>query len=401
MQLESSRSLGRSLITGAVALCILCGSPSGPAHATLRRVPEMYPSIQSAIYAAEEGDSVLIAPGTYRGPENRNIELAGKDIVVTSSAGPEQTIIDCENAGRGFRVHQWESPAARIEKLTIVNGNAFDLEGGGILCDIASPTISDCRILSSSARFGGGLALLVFWGIVDRCVIAGNYGSDGGGGIATMYTDGVAITNCVITGNMVGIAGGGVAFLDNGGSMLRGCTVAGNVAADAGGGVYTADGASITRSAIWGNCALRGDELFVSLTPTSLLCSDIDTSGVVVEYASVSYDAHCIFTDPLFCAPSDCGQTTAGDWMLSENSPCLSENSPCGIRIGALDAGCGVAYPPGACCLPGGTCVAVSEYVCSMQQGTYQGNGTSCQPDPCQPTAVERTSWGRIKAAYR
>jgi hypothetical protein len=45
--------------------------------------------------------------------------------------------------------------------------------------------------------------------------------------------------------------------------------------------------------------------------------------------------------------------------------------------------------------------VVVSEYVCSLQQGSYQGNGTLCQPDPCVPTPTERTSWGRIKAAFR
>lgn len=55
----------------------------------------------------------------------------------------------------------------------------------------------------------------------------------------------------------------------------------------------------------------------------------------------------------------------------------------------------------GACCLAGGVCVVLSEYFCSVQQGSYQGEGTPCQPDPCTPTPTERTTWGQIKAAFR
>jgi hypothetical protein len=362
----------------------------------------MYPTIQAAINAAVEADTVLLSPGTHRGIGNRDVEFGGKDLVITSSHGAEQTIIDCENAGRGFRVHQYESPAARIEKLTIINGNAFTGEGGGIICDMASPTISECRILNGRARYGGGLGLMVFAGVVDRCVIAGNAATDGGGGMTSMFGCCVTITNCVISGNWTHRGGGGVGFGDDGGgNTLSGCTVTGNVAEDCGGGVYSYHGLTIDRCVVRDNCAPQGADLYAMLDETSFLCSAVDSAGVDVWYASINYDEHCVFTDPMFCAPVPCGQTTAGDWTLSESSPCLPSNSPCGQIIGALDAGCGAAFPPGACCLVGGACVVVSEYACSAQQGLYRGNGTLCQPDPCGPTPTERTSWGRIKAAYR
>lgn len=46
---------------------------------------------------------------------------------------------------------------------------------------------------------------------------------------------------------------------------------------------------------------------------------------------------------------------------------------------------------PGACCLPGGTCVLTTSSDCSAQGGTYQGQGTTCSPNPCasQPITVE------------
>jgi hypothetical protein len=403
MQTAPSRIARRPQAIGpACVLLLFWGGWGRPVEAATRRVPEAYLTIQAAINAAVEGDTVLLSPGIYRGIGNRDIELGGKDLVITSSHGAERTIIDCEDAGRGFRVHQYESPAARIEKLTIVNGNAFGGDGGGITCDIASPSISECKILNSRADLGGGLALILFGGTVDRCVIAGNWAEDGGGGVAVRFSGGVTITSCVITGNGTRGAGGGVAFADDqGDNVLRSCIVAANTAVDVGGGVYTSGSALLDRCIAWGNCSPVGAQLYASEQVTSLTCCDVDSAGVDDWNASITYDDQCVFTDPRFCAPAPCGQAIAGDWTLNESSPCLPSNSPCGQLIGALDAGCGVAFPPGACCLVGGMCMVVSEYACSTQQGLYRGNGTLCQPDPCGPTPTERTSWGRIKAAYR
>lgn len=45
--------------------------------------------------------------------------------------------------------------------------------------------------------------------------------------------------------------------------------------------------------------------------------------------------------------------------------------------------------PVGACCFANGTCTVLTSANCSSQSGTYQGNGTSCSPNPCpQPTGA-------------
>jgi len=370
--------------------------------ATVRLVPDVYPTIQEAIDQSVHGDTVLILPGVYRGPGNRDIELRGKGIVVTSRDGAETTVIDCEDGGRGFHVHEWESTSTRIERLTIVNGNAGGGDGGGIYCDIASPMVLGCRILNSRAHSGGGLALSVFGGVVDGCFISGNWTDDTGGGLYVDYSLGVTISNCVITGNTTtGNIGGGVSFQTDVPDVLRGCTISGNTCGQRGGGVFTGQDALIDRCAIWGNCAPAGGSEVRAVTGVHFTCSCVDSAGVETYRGSVNYDPNCVFTDPLFCDPVGCSQTTEGDWRLASDSPCLPEFSPCGQLIGALGQGCGPSGTAGACCFFDGSCLVLSPAACAEQQGTYVGDDTECEPNPCQPTPMQISSWGRIKVTYR
>src|SRR5262245_23192392 len=76
------------------AALMLALSASARCQNTLN-VPADYPTIQSAINAANNGDTVLVAPGTYY----ENINFNGKAITVTSSSGASATIIDGSHNG--------------------------------------------------------------------------------------------------------------------------------------------------------------------------------------------------------------------------------------------------------------------------------------------------------------
>jgi hypothetical protein len=389
------------LATGLVVLCSWGFSLTGAVFASTRLVPGQYTTIQAAIDASADGDTVLLAPGVYTGVGNREIEMRGIDLVLTSREGPDATVIDCEYAGRGFYLHEGESPAARIERITIRHGWAQGDDpgvgmGGGIYTGVSHVTIADCLIVDNSAYGRGGGLCLMGSGRVERCQITGNIGSQGGGIAELVGT--IAIEDCIITGNMAE-SGGGVVFAGTGSNTLTRCTIASNWGWD-GGGVRSGNRAYLTNCIIWGNCGQPGEEqLSLDADGAEFRCCAIDTTGVTVGVAD--YDAFCVFTDPLFCSADPCGQTTEGIWLLDAESPCLPEHSPCGELIGALGQGCGGAPPTGACCLASGACVVESQQVCVHGSGVYMGDAVPCELNTCGPTPTRVTSWGRIKAAYR
>ena len=58
-------------------------------------VPADQTTIQLGIVAADDGDTVIVAAGTYTGSGNKNIDFYGKSIYVTSESGFSELQIIC------------------------------------------------------------------------------------------------------------------------------------------------------------------------------------------------------------------------------------------------------------------------------------------------------------------
>lgn len=133
-------------------------------------------------------------------------------------------------------------------------------------------------------------------------------------------------------------------------------------------------------------------------------------------------DGHCeIFTGPecmsyegeflgpeFACDPNPCFQPTQA--CCFEFGSCLDlsvgECEEAGGTPMGYQTNCGmvVCRPPtmGACCLEDWSCQVVGSLEdCETLGGMQYLEGYACDPNPCIPDAVEETSWGRIKAAYR
>jgi hypothetical protein len=55
----------------------------------------------------------------------------------------------------------------------------------------------------------------------------------------------------------------------------------------------------------------------------------------------------------------------------------------------------------GACCFPTGGCLVGQEADCERAGGSYLGDDASCDPNPCESTPVENTTWGEVRSLFR
>ena len=137
---------------------------SGAAYGAIIKVPYDYATIQAAIDAAVDADTILVSFGTY----NETISFYGKKIFVRSTQGPARTIIE----GDWIQFRGGETQASILEGFTINGTDIFDsspiiincklidtglhVSGGHGSIDSASPTFIDCKIREGNAYIGGG-----------------------------------------------------------------------------------------------------------------------------------------------------------------------------------------------------------------------------------------------------
>jgi len=262
-------------------------------------VPTDYDTIQEAIDAAQDGDTVQVLPGTYTGRGNRDIELRGKAITVQGAEGPAETIIDCLGpeeevarlGHRGFYIHEAETGRTVVEGFTIRQGwiRGSDLPpdsmrwnpdpshpiGAGIYCEFSSPTIRDCVVEGCSTELGGGIGCVGGTPSIEGCRISactaggtgGSRSGGMGGGIGLIRECRAVITDCRIAGNMGywNSLGGGL-YCRKAQATVAGCEILGNEAPGElqGGGVYVGAGATVElhRCVIAGNTASAGGGVF-------------------------------------------------------------------------------------------------------------------------------------------
>jgi hypothetical protein len=139
-------------------------------------------TIQGAIDASANGDTVLVAPGTYL----ESLDFTGKDIAVRSTAGAAATTIHAI-PGRSVAVFRTgETPAATLDGFTLTGGapDSFPIQGdlgGGIYVDNASPTIVNNIITGNVALYGGGIYLGGSASLISGNFLNGNNATGGGG----------------------------------------------------------------------------------------------------------------------------------------------------------------------------------------------------------------------------
>ena len=123
-----------------------------PADGADLLVPSQYPTIQAAINASADGDTVTVAPGTYF----ENIDFGSKRIVVRSEQGRDVTTIEGAPTGSTLRVIGSSHTATTgLEGFTIRGGawtgGSCSIRGSAIAVAQASPRIAHCRVTHDSS----------------------------------------------------------------------------------------------------------------------------------------------------------------------------------------------------------------------------------------------------------
>jgi hypothetical protein len=320
-----------------ITICFLAVLISNSALAAVHRVPEEYATIQAAINACQDFDTVVIAAGRYTGLDNLSINFNGQKITVRSTDpdDPEivkNTVIDCEGNGRGFVFNMGENADSKLMGLTITNG--YGMVGGAIYSyNDSSPLITNCVIRNNSALFGGGIACTngKSYPVITNCKITANSALWGGGGI---YLNGSSptIQNCIISKNVAPEGEGGAIYSEcSGNPLIVNCTISGNVASASAGAIYcfNASNLSINNSILWGDMAPYASEVMVGNMgdPTSIQISYCDIQGgeqnvKLADGCTVEWGQGNIDIDPCFVNPD------SNDYHLLEESPCIDAGDP-------------------------------------------------------------------------
>ena len=310
-------------------------------HAHIIHIPADSSTIQSGINGAINGDTILVADGTYTGDGNRDIDFMGKAIVVMSENGPEVTIIDCEGSEldphRGFHFHSGEGAESILQDFTIRNGFQSG-EGGAIHCSLYSsptimnctfsgnstvsrgggiynwyfsdPTVTNCTFIGNSAVAGGGMYNYYSFPTVTNCIFSGN-SADYGGAMFNALNSSPTVTNCTFIGNTANNDGGGMYNEHRSSPAIINCTFSNNSAVS-GGGMYNiyASNPTVTNCILWENTG--GSIMNASSTPT-VTFSDVEGGHI----GEGNLDA-----DPFFV-------TFHGfDFLLRRDSPCIDTGDP-------------------------------------------------------------------------
>jgi serine protease len=263
------RGLSFRISLGSVfAVAALVGLfPGNVGAAAVLRVPQDYPTIQSAIDVASAGDTVLVAAGTY----DETIDFHAKAITVASESGAATTIIDGDGVGVVVTINANAGETPVLRGFTVRNGGQFgftdgaiDTSGGPVL--IENNTITANRFCSEgavTARFSAAT--------IQNNVISGNSqvscsGGVGGAGVSIVGAGTVRLLSNLITGNTHESGAGGVELFSAGTPTISGNVIKDNVGWIGGGMslVNFAD-ATITNNVITGNRGAQGGGLYVSV----------------------------------------------------------------------------------------------------------------------------------------
>jgi len=360
---------------------------------------DAFPLLQDALVAAQSGDDVWVAEGTYlpdlgggQTPGDRAATFSlksgvqlfggflGSEATLSQRAGLFETTVlhgdlngddpvISDNSVHVVTADQVDNTAT-IDGFKITAGNAtiaFSDDGAGMYVTNGSPLVRDCIFQGNRSSDDGAAvtSLNNSLPVFVRCSFIANVCGDVGGAFWTHAQSLPSFFNCAFIGNRAGDLGGALYQFQNTNQPLPviGCLFSGNFATNNGGAIYVSNGITeIVGTTFSRNRAsgLSGGVHATSATRItgSILWTNADSNGVgqasqIGGASPAVFDYSCvqgltgslggtgnIGLDPKFF-DADGADNAAGtiddDLRLDHGSPCIDAGSNSAIPLDAPD----------------------------------------------------------------
>ena len=238
---------------------------AAPLSAGTLHVPGDSPTIQGAIVLAANGDTILVAPGTYV----ETIDFSGKQLVIEGTGGAAVTTIDADGGPTAVTADGAEPAGTALRGFTLTGGTGRDVivvdsslgdyhivtGGGGLYAgpgahlDLSDCVITGNTIPTATFSYGGGVLAYFCTLQITDCSFSNNSAEDAGAALATANgTVTLTMNGCTVTNNTS--PGGPAILILDGHGEVNDCVIADNTGTGLG---KTGYGVAVTHCTFYGN----------------------------------------------------------------------------------------------------------------------------------------------------
>jgi len=294
-----------------------------------------FATIQNAINRATNGDNVTVLPGNYTGVGNYSLNFHGKQIVLQSQLGPNNTSVNL-NKNYAILANSGETTNTIIDGFKFTNGfnsSSADWHGCGIISVLDNPkisslTIRNCIFSENTIRSTylttyASVIYAIAWGVnttnhvslVENCLfysnncVGGKWGNTVFGSVIALapldwpFSNG-DVVNCTIANNNISSAFGDI----NSNTVIPAVI-----------------GRNILNTITWGNSATNKSIYAMSNSITYPNLTYVGPSSCtysIAQYGSIGSSSFVQTNNPLFSNP------VVGNFGLMSTSPAKNSGDP-------------------------------------------------------------------------